>query len=129
MSRYFQWMVALLVCSVGVIAILLTETVWSFLLAIAGLVFLLWHVKRGLTKLGRRADPNFDKIWQFCIMTILAFSLTVVSDWKFWLCLAGWILINFLMIRGLVKRTEASMSCSLENTGVGQSQTAKDHSS
>lgn len=141
MSRNLQWVIALLVCSMGVIAILLTETVWSWLLAIAGLVFLLRHVIQWLKEVGRRTDPNYDKIyadqerkWQFYIMTILGFSLIVylfpVSDWEFWLCMAGWILntvLTFLTFRGLAKRTEESMSCSPENVGESQSQTAKDH--
>ena len=97
MGRTFQLVVALLVCSTGLV--FPTNSVLSLLLAISGLVMLLKVVVKWLEEHGRRADPNYDKIYvaherkyKFYIMTIMMFSMIFylfpVSDWKFWLCMA-----------------------------------------
>lgn len=100
MSRTFQLLVvAYLVCSTAVILLHLTETVLSLLLAILGLVLVLWILIRWCEVYGRRTDPNFDtsyaahsRKYQFYMMTTMMFLMVVylfpVSDWKFWLCMA-----------------------------------------
>ena len=97
MGRTFQLVVALLVCSTGLV--FPTNSALSLLLAISGLLMLLKVVEKWLEEHGRRTDPNYDKIsvayqrkFNFYMLTIMMFGLVIwlfpVSSWTFWVYMA-----------------------------------------
>ena len=112
MGRTTQLVVASLVCWTGVITLAWTNTVWSLLLAIFGLVLVLRIVVKSLEEHGRRSDPDFDKHyaaqarkWQFYMMTFMMtfmmFAMILwlfpLSSWMFWVCMALLILNTVFM--------------------------------